>query len=213
MKLALQAFVVSHLRDKIRREGGARKVCFVLVVGTLLNWPLHSALLRGQSDGKDSGERFLLVRDADKRNYYDLCRWAKLFEPQLHEELFRHYRPSPKSAGSFDILTDHSGRYGAYHAWKVRLKATTDSSASPRSNRDSIYVLSYSRNPDWIICATRYSLEPLKDGARRLVYIDFQSRKETVMDLSADWPRAWRVEEVEMVNEDAMPEIWAASKR
>jgi hypothetical protein len=52
----------------------------------------------------------------------------------------------------------------------------------------------------------------LKDGARRITYIDFQDGKDVVMDLSADWPRPWQIFEIEILNANAFPEIWEASK-
>ncbi len=59
----------------------------------------------------------------------------------------------------------------------------------------------------------RYRFEPLEWGARRLVCVDFPSRKEVVMELSAKWPRPWRIEEVAIIQDDALLDVWEASKR
>jgi len=156
---------------------------------------------------------YLLVRRAEGKNYYELSRTAKLLEPQhFNDEFFSRYQPSSRQMG-FDISTDSTVRYGVYQAWMVRVVGTSDSVKTPTSAKDFAYVLTYPRNPDWKFCAKKYNVTPLKGGARRIVYTDFQDGKENVIDLSADWPRPWQIYEIEILKANAFVEIWAASKR
>jgi hypothetical protein len=135
------------------------------LVAALIATPLAPHLCAKSVDdpgSKGSKEGYLLVRcDEKKTNYYDLSRFAYFIETQhLSDEFFKKYHPpSSKCLGiGFDIATEHTVRYGVYRVWKVRVVGTTDSVKMPASTKDSVYVLSYARNPDWIFCAKRYSV-------------------------------------------------------
>jgi hypothetical protein len=193
----------------------ARRSTFAALVAMLLAAHLW-AQAGSDPASKGSKDGYLVVRcDEKKANYYDLTRFAQFMEPQRYsKEFFRKYQPpSARCLGiGFDIGTEHTVRYGVYQAWKVRIVGTTDSVKMPASTKDSVYVLSYARNPDWIFCAKKYSFVPLNDGARKIIYTDFQDGKDVVMDLSADWPRPWQIFEIEILRAHALPEIWEASK-
>lgn len=154
--------------------------------------------------------RYMLVRHQEK-NYYELSRAVFILgHPSLEE--MRKYEPSAKHYG-FDVITDRSNvpyRYGVYQAWKVRLVATSDTQKAPASTKDSVYVLMYLRNPDWIFCATKYSVVETGNGARKLIYSDFQNGHEYSMELSAEWPRPWQIYELEILNSNAFVEILEA---
>ena len=151
--------------------------------------------------------RYLLVRRVGRKNYYDLSRKAQFLEPQLPEELVKHYQPRA-GTGGFDIITDSTVRYGVYQVWKVRVIETSDSDKNPTSSKDSVYVLLYPRNPDWVFCAKRYNMSA--NATRTLLYTDFQEGREHTIDLTK-WTRPWRVFEVEILNSNALTEIWHLS--
>lgn len=165
--------------------------------------------------GEKSDLRYLLVRRAGRpeKNYYDLSRTAQFFEPQLFDDTFiRRYQPSPKWMG-IDVETESTIRYGNYQVWKVRVLASYDTENAANSAKASVYLLDYPRQPDWKFCARKYDLTDLGGGARNLTYTDFQDGKEYLMKLTPSWPRPWRVFELEILNNNAFPEIWQASKR
>ena len=187
--------------------------CVSVFVATLVTVSaLEQSKLAGDNAKSSADVWYLLVRRAEGKNYYELSRTAQLLEPQLFsDEVFSRYQPSSRQMG-FDLWTDSTIRYGVYQAWKVRVIGTSDSVKTPASPKDSAYVLIYPRNPDWKFCAKKYSVMSLKGGARRIVYTDFQDGKESVIDLSADWPRPWQIYEIEIVKANAFVEIWEASK-
>jgi hypothetical protein len=188
---------------------------FKVLAAMLAAFFLASTILAAQDADRTSGFWYLLVRRADRpeKNYYDLSRTARFLEPQLFsDELFRHLQSSPQHLG-FDVITDSTVRYGVYQVWKVRAVGISDSMQSPASTRDSAYVLIYPRNPDWKFCARKYSVQTLTGGARKIVYTDFQDGKQYTLDLSPQWPRSWQIYEVEILNANALPEIWQVSKR
>lgn len=78
---------------------------------------------------------------------------------------------------------------------------------------DSTYVLSYSRNPDWKFAAKKYRVVRSPNGGQSITYIDFQDGREYNMELSADWPRAWTIYEVEIVSSNGFVEIWQATSQ
>ena len=151
--------------------------------------------------------RYLLVRRAERKNYYDLSRKAQFLEP-LAEEIIKQYQPRVSTTG-FDIITDSTVRYSVYQVWKVRVIETSDTDKRPTSTRDSAYVLRYPRNPDWVFCAKRYNVSA--NATRTLVYTDFQDGREYAIDLTK-WTRPWQVFEVEILNPNALTEIWQLSK-
>lgn len=160
----------------------------------------------------EAGFWYLLVRLADRpeKNYYELTRTARFIEPPFsNEEMVRQYKPSPRNYGA-DIMTDSTVRYGVYQAWKVRIISTSDSKKMPTSVKDSTYVLSYSRNPDWRFAAKKYRVVRTPNGGQSITYTDFQDGREYNMELSADWPRPWTIYEVEIVSSNAFVEIWQA---
>jgi hypothetical protein len=167
--------------------------------------------------GKPKGNedvRYLLVRRAGRpeRNYYELTRTATFFEPQLcNDELISQLKPPP-SFFCCDIISEYTVRYGVYQAWKVRVIGTSDSQGAPTSTKDSVYVLVYARHPDWKFCARKYRIESSSDGARKIIYTDFQDGREYTFELSPKWPRPWQIYEVEIQSSNAFPEIWQASK-
>ena len=187
--------------------------CVSVFVATLVTVSaLEQSKLAGDNAKSSADVWYLLVRRAEGKNYYELSRTAQLLEPRFfNDEIFSRYQPSSRQMG-FDISTDSTVRYGVYQAWKVRVVGTSDSVKTPASARDSAYVLTYPRNPDWKFCAKKYSVTSLKGGARKIVYTDFQDGKESVIDLSADWPRPWQIYEIEIVKANAFVEIWEASK-
>jgi hypothetical protein len=186
--------------------------CFFVFVVTLVTVSDVEQSMVAADNAKTSDVGYLLVWRAEGKNYYELSRTAQLLEPQLFsDEVFSRYQPSSRQMG-FDISTDSTVRYGVYQAWKVRVVGTSDSVKTPASARESAYVLIYPRNPDWKFCAKKYSVMSLKGGARKIVYTDFQEGKESVIDLSADWPRPWQIYEIEIVKANAFVEIWEASK-
>lgn len=188
-----------------------RKLGFV--VEAILAATFIMALVGNAVDKSD--DRYLLVRRAGppEKNYYDLSRTAQFLEPQLfNDTFFSRYQPSPKEMG-IDVITETSVRYGTYQIWKVRVLAGFDTDNAASSAKDSVYLLDYPRQPDWKFCARKYTLTALGGGARSLTYTDFQDGKEYVMNLTTSWPRPWRVFELEILNNNAFPEIWQASKR
>jgi hypothetical protein len=189
------------------------KLAFVFVATLLTVSALEWSMLAADNAKSSTDVWYLLVRRAEGKNYYDLSRTAQLLEPQLfNDELFSRYQPSSRHMG-FDISTDSTVRYGVYQAWKVRVVGTSDSVKMPASSKDSAYVLIDPRNANWKFCAKKYSVAPLRGGARRIVYTDFQDGKENVIDVSADWPRPWQIYEIEIVKANAFVEIWEVSKR
>ena len=189
------------------------KLAFVFVATLVTVAALERSMLAADNAKRSTDFRYLLVRRAERKNYYELSRTAQLLEPQLfNDEVFSRYQPSSRQMG-FDISTDSTVRYGVYQAWKVRVVGTSNSVKTPASAKDSAYVLIYPRNPDWKFCAKKYNVAPLRGGARRIVYTDFQDGKENVIDLSADWPRPWQIYEIEILKANAFVEIWEASKR
>jgi hypothetical protein len=188
-----------------------RKLGFV--VAAILVKTFTMVLVGNAVDKSD--DRYLLVRRAGppEKNYYDLSRTAQFLEPQLfNDTFFSRYQPSPKGIG-IDVITETSVRYGTYQIWKVRVLAGYDTDNAASSAKDSVYLLDYPRQPDWKFCARKYTLTALGGGARSLTYTDFQDGKEYVMNLTPSWPRSWRVFELEILNDNAFPEIWQASKR
>jgi len=188
-----------------------RKLGFVVVVILATTFTVTQV---GKVVGK-SDDRYLLVRRAGppEKNYYDLSRTAQFLEPQLFNDTsFSRYQPAPKGMG-IDVITETAVRYGNYQIWKVRVLAgyVTDNAAS--SAKDSVYLLDYPRQPDWKFCARKYDLTALGGGARKLTYTDLQDGKEYVINLTPSWPRPWQVFELEILNNNAFPEIWQASKR
>ena len=158
--------------------------------------------------------RYLLVRRAGspEKNYYDLSRTAHFFEPQhLSSEIFSQYKPSPRNSG-FDIVTEHSVRYGVYQALKIRVITPSDSEKAPSSAKDGVYVLIYARQPDWIFCARRYSVVSAKDGGRKITYTDFLDGREYTMELTLNWPRPWQIYELEVLSSNALGDIWQTSR-
>jgi hypothetical protein len=189
------------------------KLAFVFVATLLTVSALEWSMLAADNAKSSTDVWYLLVRRAEGKNYYELSRTAQLLEPQLfNDELFSRYQPSSRQMG-FDISTDSTVRYGVYQAWKVRVVGTSDSVKTPASSKDSAYVLIYPRNADWKFCAKKYNVAPLRGGARRIVYTDFQDGKENVIDVSADRPRPWQIYEIEILKANAFVEIWEASKR
>jgi hypothetical protein len=89
---------------------------------------------------------------------------------------------------------------------------TSDSQASPTSTKDSAYVLVYPRQSDWKFCARKYRVESSSNGARKITYTDFQDGREYAVDLSPKWSRPWQIYEVDILNSNALPEIFKASK-
>jgi len=91
---------------------------------------------------------------------------------------------------------------------------TSDSQGTPTSTKNSVYVLVYARHPDWKFCARKYRIESSKsskssnDGARKIIYTDFQDGREYTFELSPKWPRPWQIYEVEIQSSKAFPEIW-----
>jgi len=169
----------------------------------------------GGRAGDKSDDRYLLVRRAGppEKNYYDLSRTAQLFEPQLfNDTFFSRYQPSPKRMG-IDVITESTVRYGNYQVWKVRVLASYDTDKAASSAKQSVFLLDYPRQPDWKFCARKYTLTAVGGGTRKLTYTDFQDGQEYMMNLTPDWPRPWRVFELEILNNNAFPEIWQASKR
>ena len=84
----------------------------------------------------------------------------------------------------------------------------SDSDKKPTSTKDSAYVLRYLRNPDWVFCAKRYNVSG--DAPRTLLYTDLQDGREYAIDLTK-WTRPWQVFEVEILNPNALTEIWQLS--
>lgn len=184
-----------------------------VVVEAILAATLTVALAGKAGDKSDF--RYLVVRRAGppEKNYYDLSRTAQFLEPQLfNDTFFNRYQPSPKGMG-IDVITETAVRYGNYQIWKARVLAGYDTDNAASSTKDSVYLLDYPRQPDWKFCARKYNLTALGGGARKLTYTDFQDGKEYVMNLTPSWPRPWRVFELEILNNNAFPEIWQASKR
>ena len=164
--------------------------------------------------GDKTDDRYLLVRRAGtpEKNYYDLSRTAQLFEPQLfNDTFFSGYQPSPKRMG-IDVITESTVRYGNYQVWKVRVLTSYDTDKAASSAKQSVFLLDYPRQPDWKFCAKKYALTAAGGGARKLTYTDFQDGKEYMMSLTPDWPRPWRVFELEILKNNAFPEIWQVSK-
>jgi hypothetical protein len=136
-----------------------------------------------------------------------------LLEPQLfNDEFFKQYRGGKPKGIGLDIITDSTVRYGVYQAWKVRITRTADSIKEPTSTKESVYVLTYPRNPDWIFCAKRYNVLSSSTRDRTVIYTDFQNGKEYHMQLSPQWPRPWQIYEIEILNVNSWAEIWQASK-
>jgi hypothetical protein len=172
---------------------------------------------QSSSQSADDGLRFLLVRWAGEtgklKNYYDLSKTCKFFEPQLfNDEFFRQYKPRARDRIGPDIITDETVRYGVYQVWRARVTATSDTQKTAASAKDGAYVLIYARNPDWRFAAKRYKVERTASGGQTVTYTDFQDGREYKMELSADWPRAWTVHEIEILSANAFEEIWQASK-
>lgn len=162
-----------------------------------------------------AGFWYLLVRRAGRpeKNYYELTRAARFMErPFSSEEMVRQYKPSPPYQGA-DIVTDSTVRYGVYQAWKVRIVGTSDSQKTPTSAKDSAYILSYSRNPDWKFAAKKYKLVRTMNGEQNVTYTDLQDGREYSMELSPDWPRPWTIYEIEIINSNAFVEIWQATNQ
>jgi len=186
----------------------------VLLLALMLVGALASVSSIAQTVSAKSGEdfRYLLVRKEGK-NYYELARTAHFLEPQLlSAERISQYKPSPHSYG-FDIVTDHSIRYGVYQAWKIRVVTTSDSEKAPNSAKDGVYVLIYARHPDWIFCATKYSIVSARDGGRKITYTDFQDGREYTIELTRNWPRPWQIYALEVLSPNAFGEIWQSSKQ
>jgi hypothetical protein len=162
----------------------------------------------------DEDVPYLLVRRAGRpeRNYYELTgpqRSSNLNSTMMNSLGYSsHHRRS-----CCDIVSDYTVRYGVYQAWKVRVISTSDSQGAPTSTKDSVYVLVYARHPDWKFCARKYRIESSNDGARKIIYTDFQDRREYTFELSPKWPRPWQIYEVEIQSSNAFPEIWQASKK
>ncbi len=195
----------------------AVRLSLVLLLAPMAIGPFGSLCSMAQSASTCSGNdfRYLLVRRAGspEKNYYDLSRTAYFLEPQLFKngELFRRYKPTPLAPG-FDIVTEHSVRYGVYQALKIRVITSSDSEKAPSSTRDGVYALIYARNPDWKFCAKKYSVASAKDGGRNITYTDFADGREYTMELSSKWPRPWQIYEIEILSSNAFWEIWQASK-
>jgi len=196
---------------------------FTLASAGLTHWqaskgePSSPIASSKQVDGKGAAGDvwYLLVRRAGRpeRNYYELTRTARFLEPQLYnDDEISRFKPSPRNSG-FDMETELTVRYGVYQAWKVRVVGDSDSPRAPTSTKVSMYVLIYPRNPDWRFCAKKYRFEALDNGARRIIYTDFQDGREYTFGLSPEWPRPWQIYEVEILNSNALPEIWRASKQ
>ena len=163
----------------------------------------------------EQGSWYLLVRRADRpeKNYYELTRNARFMElPFSSEEMMRKYNPSPHSYGA-DIMTDSTVRYGVYQAWKVRIIATSDTQKTPISVRDGVYVLSYSRNPDWKFAVKKFNLVRTPKGGQDLSYTDLQDGREYSLKLTPDWPRPWTVYEVEVLSSNAFVEIYRTTSQ
>ena len=147
-------------------------VILLAQVTLLLKQPINAA------DDANAEIRYLLVRRAGspEKNYYELSRTARLLEPQLfNDEFFKQYRGGKPKGIGLDIITDSTIRYGVYQAWKVSITRTTDSIKEPTSTKDSVYVLIYPRNPDWIFCAKRYNVLSSSTRDRTVIYTDFQN--------------------------------------
>jgi hypothetical protein len=185
-----------------------------LVIAVVLMSSFVSAQSSQTGDTKSAADLwYLLVRRAGhpERNYYELSRRARFLEPQLFsDEIVRRYHPSPKSAG-FDIETDRTVRYGVYQVWKVRVVGTSDTGKVPASTKDAVYVLIYSRHPDWIFCAKKYRATSANAGTT-IIYTDFQDGREYTFAPGPKWPRPWQVYEIDPVRSSALVEIWQASK-
>lgn len=178
---------------------------------------LSSAVASSKAQtGKDASDvRYLLVRRAGRpeRNYYELTRTATFLEPQLfNDEVIRRLKPS-QSGFSCDIVSEYTVRYGVYQAWKVRVIRILDSQKAPVSTKVSVYVLVYPRHPDWKFCARNYRIESSNNGERKIIYTDFQDGRESTFVLSPEWPRPWQIYEIGILNSNAFPEIWQASKQ
>src|SRR5215467_3190224 len=197
---------LSHLHERF--DSMRATVAFIVVLFTLFAVPCGWAQAIPQA--ADAGFWYLLVRRAERpeKNYYELTRKARFAEPSLFsEETVRQYKPSPSSPG-FDMITDHTVRYGVYQAWKVRVIGTSDSQKAPTSVKDSAYVLIYSRNPDWKFAAKKYKVVRTTNGGQNVTYTDFQDGREYTMELSSHWPRPWTIYEVEILSSNAFVEIW-----
>jgi hypothetical protein len=147
-------------------------VILLAQVTLLLKQPINAA------DDANAEIRYLLVRRAGspEKNYYELSRTARLLEPQLfNDEFFKQYRGGKPKGIGLDIITDSTIRYGVYQAWKVRITRTADSIKEPTSTKESGYVLTYPRNPDWIFCAKRYNVLSSSTRDRTVIYTDFQN--------------------------------------
>lgn len=186
-----------------------------LIVGLCTLLVVPCGLAQAIPQGAEAGFWYLLVRRADRpeKNYYELTRTARFAEPPFSsEEMVRQYKPSPRNYGA-DISTDSTVRYGVYQAWKVRIIGTSDSQKTPTSVKDSAFILSYSRNPDWKFAAKKYKVVRTRNGGQNVTYTDFQDGREYTMELSQDWPRPWTIYEVEIVSSNAFVEIWQATSQ
>lgn len=193
------------------------KLVVLIVAAMLLDSFASVVSIAEPNDAKRVGDlRYLLVRRASEagpeKNYYELSRTAGLLEPQLYsDEIVSRHEPSPRNYG-FDVETELGVRYGVYQAWKVRVVGTSDSQKAPTSTRDAVYVLLYPRNPDWKFCARKYSVLSANTGEKNITYTDFQDGREYTMEVSAKWPRPWQIYEIEILNSNALVQIWQASK-
>ena len=187
------------------------KLAATAIMCTFLMVPCRLAQASHQE--AETGFWYLLARRADRpeKNYYELTRTARFMEnPFSSEEMVRQYKPSPRNYGA-DVFTDSTVRYGVYQAWKVRVIGTSDSKKMPTSLKDSTFVLSYSRNLDWRFAAKKYKVVRTTNGGQNVTYTDFQDGREYTMELSPDWPRPWTIYEVEIINSNALVEIWQAT--
>lgn len=185
-----------------------------LIVGLCTLLVVPRGLAQAIPQEAEAGFWYLLARRAGRpeKNYYELTRKAQFVGFISSEEEARQYKPSPRKYGA-DIETDNTVRYGVYQAWKVRIIRASDSQKMPTSVKDSAYVLSYSRNPDWKFAAKRYKVVRTGNGGHNVTYTDFQDGREYTMELSPDWPRPWTIYEVEIVSSNAFVEMWQATSQ
>lgn len=145
--------------------------------------------------------RYLLIFRAlpphqkKERNFYELARDIKGF---IDGRFF------PPTA----VITDEEIRYNVLKIIKTKVLQTTDSQRSPRSLKNSRYVLAY--NSLYRLCALNYAIEMKGPEKGSIHYSDCESGHKHQFPIITRQPFA--IMEVEYLTDNILRQIWEMQK-
>lgn len=154
------------------------------------------------SDKTEDDIRYLLIFRAvpphqkKERNFYELAREITGF---IDGRFF------PPAA----VVTNEEIRYNVFKIIKTKVLQTTDSQRSPRSLKNSRYVLAY--NSLYRMCALSYTIDMKSPGKGSIHYSDCESGHKYQFPITTRQPFA--IVEVEYLTENILRQIWEARQQ